>query len=253
MNNNFPVEFYLWNNLITGLIQLNLKHTIMKAKQSTGADLQNKKTLFFEIGMITALAIVFAAFQWSTDVDNRIILTNGSAELIVEDLIPITRPEPPKLPELPKPRAVDVVIVPDGEIDIPDVEIPDMEGNLNMPIKIVDIGFEQVDETEQETFYRVEEMPVYPGGDKALMKDIMSRVIYPELAKGNGAMGRVFVQFVVNSKGEVDKVKVTRSVDPLLDNEAIRVIKTLKGWTPGKQRGKPVNVSFTVPINFQLN
>jgi len=81
----------------------------------------------------------------------------------------------------------------------------------------------------------------------------MSRVVYPEIAKENGIQGRVFVQFIVNSKGEVANVMVARSIDSLLDREAVRVIQSLTGWTPGKQRGKAVCVSFTVPINFQLN
>ena len=76
---------------------------------------------------------------------------------------------------------------------------------------------------------------------------------YPQIAKENGIQGRVFVAFVVNQKGQVEQVKVVRGVDPALDREAVRVISNLPAWKPGSQRGKPVRVSFTVPINFQLN
>ena len=225
----------------------------MEAKKSNRADLKNKRTMFFEIGMIIAIAIVLAGFQWSTGEKSNPILTDNLGQFIPDDYAPITRPEPPKQPEAPKPTVVEVIEIVDNGDDIPEVDIPDLTENLNTPITIIDMGTEALDEAEPEIFIRVEEMPVYPGGERALMKDIMSRVVYPELAKENGAKGRVFVQFVVNSKGEVDRVKIVRGVDVLLDNEAVRVIKTLTGWTPGMQRGKPVNVSYTVPINFQLN
>jgi protein TonB len=245
--------FILWIFFNRWLILVHLKNTIMEAKKSNRADLKNKRTMFFEIGMIIAIAIVLAGFQWSTGEKSNLILTNNLSEFLIDDYAPITRPEPPKPPEAPKPTVVEVIEIVDNGDDIPEVDIPDLTENLNTPITIIDMGTEAIDEAEPEIFVRVEEMPVYPGGERALMKDIMSRVVYPELAKENGAKGRVFVQFVVNSKGEVDRVKIVRGVDALLDNEAVRVIKTLTGWTPGMQRGKPVNVSYTVPINFQLN
>ena len=96
-------------------------------------------------------------------------------------------------------------------------------------------------------------MPEFPGGDLELRKYIAQNIQYPEIAKENGIQGKVFVQFVVNQKGEVEQVKVVRGVDPSLDKEAVRVIQSLPKWKPGSQRGKPVKVSFTVPINFQLN
>lgn len=225
----------------------------MEAKKSNRADLKNKRTMFFEIGMIIAIAIVLAGFQWSTSEKSNLILTDNLSQFIPDDYAPITRPEPPKPPEAPKPTVVELIEIVDDGDDIPDVYIPDLTENLNTPISPIDMGTEAIDETDTEIFVRVEEMPVYPGGERALMRDIMSRVVYPELAKENGAKGRVYVQFVVNDKGEVDRVKILRGVDALLDNEAVRVIKTLTGWTPGMQRGKAVNVSFTVPINFQLN
>ena len=104
----------------------------------------------------------------------------------------------------------------------------------------------------EETFISVEEMPQYPGGEVALQRDLASKVVYPEIAKDNGVHGKVYVRFVINSLGEVDKVQIARPVDPLLDAEAIRVVKLLQKWTPGKQQGTPVSVWYTVPINFTL-
>jgi TonB family protein len=101
-------------------------------------------------------------------------------------------------------------------------------------------------------FVEVENTPEFPGGNDALMNFIASNVKYPQVAKENGITGKVFVQFVVSKDGSVKNVTIARGVDKLLDEEALRVIKSLPNWTPGKNRGVAVNVQFTIPINFQL-
>ena len=96
-------------------------------------------------------------------------------------------------------------------------------------------------------------MPEFPGGQQALLKYLSENVQYPVIAQANGIQGRVVCQFVVNKDGSIVDVEVVRSGgDPSLDKEAIRVIKSMPKWTPGKQKGKPVRVKYTVPINFQL-
>jgi len=103
-----------------------------------------------------------------------------------------------------------------------------------------------------DVYFIVEEMPEYPGGDEALRKDIANAVKYPEDAVKKGIKGKVYITFVVDETGKIVDTKVARGVDPLLDKEAMRVMNELKTWTPGKQKGKPVKVSYTVPINFEL-
>jgi protein TonB len=98
----------------------------------------------------------------------------------------------------------------------------------------------------------VEEMPEFPGGVTALRKYLAESVKYPVIAQENGIQGKVYVNFVVNKDGSVSNAKIARGVDPSLDQEALRVVSTLPKWKPGKQRGQPVRVSYTVPINFQL-
>jgi len=107
---------------------------------------------------------------------------------------------------------------------------------------------------EKEVFYVVEEMPTFNGGDPApeFRKYIAQNLRYPQVAAKNGIDGRVIVQFMVNSTGQVEDAVVVRSVDPALDKEALRVVMSSSDWTPGKQRGKAVNVLFTFPINFVL-
>lgn len=102
-------------------------------------------------------------------------------------------------------------------------------------------------------FAVVEQKPTFPGGDTALINFITENTVYPEIAKEKEIQGRVFVSFIIDTAGKVTNVALARGVDPYLDNEALRVVKLLPDWTPGKQRGKPVNVYFIVPINFRLD
>ncbi|WP_319502760.1 energy transducer TonB [uncultured Draconibacterium sp.] len=102
-------------------------------------------------------------------------------------------------------------------------------------------------------FFIVEDMPEFPGGDEALKKYIANALTYPEIAQKKEIEGKVYVSFVVEKDGSVGDAKIERGVDPSLDKEALRVVKALPMWKPGKQRGEPVRVQYTVPINFALN
>ena len=101
-------------------------------------------------------------------------------------------------------------------------------------------------------FEIVEQNPMFPGGNSALMDWLSSNLKYPATAEENGIMGRVLVQFVVNKDGSIVEPKVLRSVDPALDKEAIRLVSSMPKWIPGKNRGQAVRVSFTLPITFRL-
>jgi len=106
---------------------------------------------------------------------------------------------------------------------------------------------------EEEAFTVVEEMPKFPGGEAKLMKYLAGELKYPEEAKEKGIQGTVFVQFTVSSTGEVKKVKVLKGVNDLLDNEALRVCKSMPDWIPGKQKGKEVATIYSLPVRFKLN
>lgn len=104
----------------------------------------------------------------------------------------------------------------------------------------------------EEVFTIVENQPEFPGGDAARTKFLNDNINYPVIAQENGIQGRVICNFVVERDGSITDVQVVRGVDPSLDKEAIRVIKSMPKWLPGKQRGKPVRVRFTLPITFRL-
>lgn len=108
-------------------------------------------------------------------------------------------------------------------------------------------------EKQDGAFDVVEEMPQYPGGPKALFEFLSNTVNYPEEAEKAGTQGRVIATFVVEKDGSISGAKVVKSVDPLLDAEALRVINAMPNWTPGKQNGKVVRVKYTVPISFNLD
>ena len=107
-------------------------------------------------------------------------------------------------------------------------------------------------EVATKVFDVVEEMPSFPGGQGALMSYLASNIKYPVVAQENGVQGRVIVSFVVERDGSISDVRVARSVDPSLDREAQRVVKSMPRWKPGKQNGSAVRVKYTVPVVFRL-
>jgi protein TonB len=110
----------------------------------------------------------------------------------------------------------------------------------------------QEEETEPQPFVVVEEMPAFPGGEQELLKYLAAHTQYPQVAQENNIQGKVMVRFCVTSKGGIDLVSIIKSIDPALDAEAIRVVKALPPFKPGKQGGRPVPVWYSVPIIFQI-
>ena len=166
------------------------------------------------------------------------------------------------LDELWNERAPAIVICTDGNIDPSASEdetssysLADTDFLFEEEIDLAPVPLETpVEEEEEEVIFMVvETMPEFPGGQQALFKYLAENVKYPVIAQENGIQGRVICQFVVNKDGSiVDVVAVRSSGEPSLDKEAIRVIKSMPKWKPGKQRGKPVRVKYTVPVNFRL-
>ena len=107
-------------------------------------------------------------------------------------------------------------------------------------------------EEDRTVFEVVEQMPSFPGGDAALMSFLSKNIHYPAIAEENGIQGRVVATFVVERDGSITDVKVVKSIDPSLDKEAVRVLKSMPKWIPGRQNGSPVRVKYTVPVTFRL-
>ena len=221
----------------------------MEIKKNPEVDLEKKRSLFLLAGYVLALAVVLTAFEWKTFDASASDLGKLVIDDLEEEIIPITEQEiKPPPPPPPPPPAPEIEIVEDDVEIEEEVEIMDVEADQETEI------VEVVEEEEEgpDFFTIVEDMPAFPGGDAGLLKYIAENVDYPPIAKENGITGVVYISYIVDKQGNVTEVKVVRGADSFLDKEAVRVVKTIKGYKPGKQRGKPVPVQFTIPIRFVL-
>lgn len=229
----------------------------MEIKKTPKANLEDKKFLFTEIGLVIALLVILLAFEWKTYDKSRSTLGNDNAVVIEEELIPITNETPPPPIEMPKiPTVSDVIEIVDDDMNIENDLIINTEDDKKLGVEIKDYvkgAVEEVIEEEEIPFTIVEEKPTFQGGDEnTFTKWVASKLVYPEIAKENSVQGRVILQFLVGTDGSVSDVKVVRGVDASLDREAARVVASSPRWKPGRQRNKPVKVRYTFPVIFQL-
>ena len=227
----------------------------MEIKKSPKADLENKKTTNLLIGAILTLAVLFIGFEWS-ERDKQVTTDTGLTEIVFEEeIIPITEQEQPKQapppPEAPKVEEVLEIVENDADVEESTIQASD-DTQAAVEVKYTPVEVEEEEVEEQQIFQVVEEMPEFPGGMGECMKFLGKNIKYPQISADNGVQGRVIVQFVVNKDGSIVDPVVVRGVDPYLDKEALRVISMMPKWKPGKQRGKPVRVKYTVPVMFRL-
>ncbi len=228
----------------------------MEIKKSEKANLENKKLLFVEIGLVISLFITYLAFEWTQKETTVAVLEDTTEVVLEEEIIPITQETPPPPPAAPKiPILSDQIDIVDDEIELEDDLFMNLEDDSSLGVEIMDYVEveEEVVEEEAIPFQLVEEKPSFQGGDaNQFSKWVNQRLVYPEIAKENGVQGRVTLQFTVEKDGTVTKVKVLRGVDPSLDKEAVRVVSMSPKWKAGKQRDRAVPVTYTFPVIFQL-
>ena len=228
----------------------------MEIKKTPKADLENRRTLYTEIGLVVALLVVWGAFSYSTKEKAVASLGEDTQVVEVEDMVPITQETPPPPPETPKiPVLSDQIDIVEDDIKVDD-NFMSLEDDANLGVEIMDYVEEVKEEVVEEEaipFQLVEEKPSFNGGDaNEFSKWVNSKLQYPEIAKENGVQGRVTLQFTVNPDGSVSNVKVLRGVGSSLDKEAVRVVSMSPKWKPGKQRDRAVKVTYTFPVIFQL-
>ncbi len=229
----------------------------MQIKKSPKADLEKKKMIFLEIGLALALAICLVAFEWTTAEVSQSNLGDLNMEDVIEEEIENTFEEeqPEEIePEVEEPeQVIEELVVVEDDTEVENIDMnSEADENTRTNTNIITTEVVVEEEVEPIAFAVVEDKPIFPGGDAALMKFIGDNTKYPEIAKENGIQGRVFIQFVIDKSGRVTRVQIAKGVDPYLDAEAKRVVAMLPNWSPGKQRGKAVPVTFVVPINFKL-
>ncbi|OQX78524.1 MAG: energy transducer TonB [Bacteroidetes bacterium 4484_249] len=221
-------------------------------KKSPKADLESKKIIFTQIGLIIALSVILLAFEWKSYEKTEMDLITRVVDDTPEEMIEITQHEKPPPPPKP-PQQTTVIEIVEDDMDIEDdIEI-DVEADEDTEVEEYEPVEEEEEESEEVIFTVVESMPAFPGGDAARIKYLNSNIKYPQMARESGIQGRVFVTFVVEKDGRVTDVRVLRGIGGGCDEEAIRVIKNMPNWNPGKQRGKSVRVQFNMPILFKLN
>ncbi len=232
----------------------------MEAKKSQKADLENKKGLFVEIGMVTILALVLVAFNLrSTEKsDSNFAVQQVSTEM--EEEILNTEEEQPEEPE-PEPEQPEPEVTTELEVVENDAEIENELGIVDAgddaskkqeEVVITDVGIEET-VAEEEIFVFVEETPSFPGGEDALYKFLGDNLQYPDLARENNITGKVVIRFVVEKDGSITKASIVREIGGGCGKEALRVVNSMPKWKPGKQSGKAVRTEFTLPVDFQLN
>ncbi len=229
----------------------------MEIKKSESANLENKKLTWVLLGFVLVLAAHYVAFEWTQyekEGDTGLIVDAGDI-VLEEEVIPITMPEKKTVP--PPPQAVtqaEVLNIVEDDAEIEETTIVSAEDQAEF-VEITDdvpIVVEEP-EKEEEIFQVVEKQPEFPGGMAELMKYLQKNIKYPTVCQEQGIQGRVIVQFVVNSDGSIVDPQVAKAVNPYLDKEALRVVRTMPKWSPGEQRGKKVRVRFTLPVTFRLS
>ncbi|TAJ15427.1 energy transducer TonB [Marinilabiliaceae bacterium JC017] len=225
----------------------------MEVKKNKKVDLEAKRSMFFQVGMVLSLGGVLAAFEWSSTQGEVGELLAGN-EVIVEEVVPpitmtkeITPPPPP-----PPPQALDVLEIVDDNSVIEDELVIESESLEDLEVNVEDYLVDEEVNDDPVPFFVLEDKPEFPGGETGLMTYISKNVKYPIVCQENGVQGKVYVSFVIDEQGKVSNVRSLRSPDANLEREALRVIKSLPDWKPGMQRGKPVKVSFQVPVSFRL-
>lgn len=223
----------------------------MELKKNPQADLTKRRGLYFEIGLLISLAAVLIAFEWKSFEGGISDLGKLNLEEIEEEIIPITQQNTPPPPPPPPPPVQEILNIVEDDKEIENELDINTEADEDTEIDIVEYKEEVV---EEEIFTVVENMPEFPGGVSAMYQYLGKNIKYPEVAKEAGIQGKVYVQFVVDKDGSITDAKILRGIPggKMCDEEALRVVRAMPKWNPGKQRGKAVKVSYMLPVQFTL-
>ncbi|MBQ3673934.1 MAG: energy transducer TonB [Paludibacteraceae bacterium] len=225
----------------------------MQVKKSEKASLENDKLVYVLMGFVFVLSLCYVALEWTEREVTKYEVSDTDFLFEEEVEIQQTSQETPPPPPPPQVQEVEVLNVVEDDKEVESIEVNTEDDKEVEVVIAAPVEAPEEEEEEEVVFVVVEKMPEFPGGQQALFKYLSENVKYPVIAQENGIQGRVICQFVVNRDGSIVDVEVVRSGgDPSLDKEAVRVIKSMPKWKAGQQRGKPVRVKYTVPVNFKL-
>jgi len=224
----------------------------MEKRKTPKADLESKRGLFLQIGLVFTLAVVLFAFEWRTyDRDLGIDLNR---EILEDDEMIIQTEHPPPPPPPPPPQEIitELIIV-DDDVEVEEIVI---DVDITQDVAIIEWVAPPMEEEEEvptdEVFVIVEDNPEFPGGIEAMHRFLQQNIRFPAIAREAGIQGTVFVTFVVERDGSITNVRVLRGIGGGCDEEAVRVVSMMPRWEPGRQRGRAVRVQFNMPIRFTL-
>lgn len=225
----------------------------MELKKSPKADLNNKRGLLLEIGLVVSLLLVIAAFAYAPK-EYRIEIVTEYVAPVEEEITEVTRQDQ-KPPEAPKKVEVKVitdmleVVTNDTKITT-DVDFAEFDENTEV-IQQVEVKEEVIE--DDQPFLIAETMPSFQGGDLNKFRAwVQQNIRFPQIALENGIRGRVVLSFVIEKDGRLTNIQVLQSPDRSLSDEAIRVLSKSPKWSPGKQRNQVVRVKYTLPVDFRV-
>jgi protein TonB len=223
----------------------------MEAKKTRRADLQNRRVLFMEIGLVIALAVVVLAFNWGQQ-EKKVTQMVDNVAAVEEEVIVNTEQEE-RQPEV-KPQVNQVIsdfidVVRNDTKITTEYQFDEFDEDISIEVPV----FEEEEVIEDIPMYNAEEMPTFQGGGLAeFRKWVHDRLAYPRIAQENGITGKVTLRFVIERDGSLTNIEEIASPDRSLTEEAVRVLKQSPKWTPGKQRNQPVRIFYILPVDFQL-
>ena len=227
----------------------------MELKKNPKADLEKRRGLYLEIGLVVILAATLVAFEvksYDSEEETafqREVIDEPEEVIIQTDVV---EPPPPPPPEVIEVTTLINVVDDEQKIEnefVVNAEVTEETKN----VEITQVKVEEEEEVAEEPIFTVvESEPEFPGGMEALYKYLAQNIKYPQLARENGITGKVYVTFVVEKDGSIANPRILRDIGGGCGAEAIRVVKAMPKWSPGKQRGKAVRVQFNLPVNFNL-
>ena len=229
----------------------------MEIKKSPKADLENKKMLFLEIGLVIALAVCGAALAFNTKPEPEPYTPPKQdvreQEFEMDRTVQEQEQQQPEQQKAKTQVLADVltIVSNDTKIETPDLLFSDDASAF----EDFEFEVEEVVENivEEEIFVTAEEMPTFQGGDLSKFRNwVQNNVKYPQLALENGIQGNVVIKFVVEKDGKLSNIQVLQTPDKTLADAAVQVLQKSPKWKPGKQRNKPVRVTYTLPVSFKI-
>ncbi|MFA7082779.1 MAG: energy transducer TonB [Bacteroidales bacterium] len=229
----------------------------MELKKTDKANLENKKALFIQFGLIIALSVIIFAFEYKTYDKSESTMIQREAIQEVEEVVMATQEEaPPPPPEdVPQAETTEFEIVEDNKTIEREFNISSFQqtSNVSASVSKVEIKVEEEEVQEEKTIFTVvEQEATFPGGNEKLNEYLAKSIKYPQQAKETGTRGKVMLTFVIERDGSITDIKVLRDIGSGCGEEARRVVKEMPKWQPAKQRGKAVRQQFVLPVSFNL-